>query len=34
MIGTAAVSGLSQADDHAFITEAVLEWIKERKVKP
>lgn len=27
MIGTAAVSGMSQAEDHAFITEAVEEWL-------
>ncbi|MBR0382244.1 MAG: heme-binding protein [Eubacterium sp.] len=30
MIGTAAVSGMSQAEDHAFVTEAVEEWIKEK----
>ena len=30
MIGTATVSGMSQAQDHAFVTEAVLEWIENR----
>ena len=32
MIGTATVSGMSQAEDHAFVTEAVLEWIAKQKV--
>ena len=31
MIGTATVSGMSQAEDHAFVTEAVLEWIAKQK---
>jgi len=31
MIGTATVSGMSQAEDHEFITEAVLEWIENRQ---
>lgn len=27
MIGTATVSGMSQAEDHEFVTEGILEWI-------
>ncbi|MDO4976107.1 MAG: heme-binding protein [Eubacteriales bacterium] len=30
MIGTATVSGMSQAEDHIFVTEAVLEWISKQ----
>lgn len=30
MIGTATVSGMSQAEDHAFVCEAVTEWINSR----
>ena len=30
MIGTATVSGMSQKEDHEFVTEAVLEWIENK----
>ncbi len=30
MIGTATVSGMSQEEDHAFVSEAVAEWIESR----
>lgn len=31
MIGSATVSGMSQEEDHNFVTEAVLEWIEMQK---
>ena len=30
MIGTATVSGMSQEEDHAFVSESVAEWIQSR----